>query len=470
MPGEVRAKMETSFGADFSGVRVHEGSQAASIGARAYTQGADLHFAPGEYQPGSQSGQELIGHELAHVVQQGQGRVQATKQAKGVAVNDDFGLEREADEMGARAARGESASGGSDAAPAASSGSASGVAQRKIGEERNIIYGLSGRNLEAIRTAVDAGYTTFDAADTYGNTIELLATAAKEAGKAREDFEVIYKVAGTEPKDLMAHLLQVASLFNGFLDQVLIHKVEEVERTKQYEPILLELKQANVVRKIGGGDVKPDMVEHLAEKDSFEINAAELLLGDNAATLADALNKAQKPVFVYNVVRTLQRLLGTEGRPTHAQIAALVGIIQNKVPAAEPILSSSSPESIKDNRTIDGGAFDDEMGEAFKLIQAGVKRENSREVVPIEAMDGNVRERVGTFLITREWAAETLFEDKAQYAIERAKAESLFTPEELDVRYAYNAKTYSLKTLIGMLYDSTGNCERITAFEAFMKI
>ncbi|HEX7842138.1 MAG TPA: DUF4157 domain-containing protein [Kofleriaceae bacterium] len=107
MPADVRAKMEGSLGADFSAVRIHEGPQAAAMGALAYTQGTDIHFAPGQYQPSSQAGQELLGHELTHVVQQSQGRVNTTRQAKGVAINDDPGLEHEADVMGARAARGE---------------------------------------------------------------------------------------------------------------------------------------------------------------------------------------------------------------------------------------------------------------------------------------------------------------------------------------------------------------------------
>lgn len=107
LPESVQAKMEQSFATDFSGVRIHEDEQAASMGARAFTQGTDIHFAPGEYDPFGHGGQELIGHELAHVVQQSQGRVQATTQAKGTALNDDAALEQEADELGARAARGE---------------------------------------------------------------------------------------------------------------------------------------------------------------------------------------------------------------------------------------------------------------------------------------------------------------------------------------------------------------------------
>jgi outer membrane protein OmpA-like peptidoglycan-associated protein len=107
MPEEVRAKMEAAFGVDFSPVRIHEGPHAEAVGALAYTRGTDIHFAPAQYQPTSRRGQELLGHELMHVVQQSQGRVRATAQAKGVAINDDVSLEREADEIGARAARGD---------------------------------------------------------------------------------------------------------------------------------------------------------------------------------------------------------------------------------------------------------------------------------------------------------------------------------------------------------------------------
>ncbi|CAK4814091.1 unnamed protein product [Aphanomyces euteiches] len=104
MPEKVQSKMENAFGADFSDVRVHEGNKASDVGAHAYAQGSDIHFAPGQYDPESQSGQELLGHELTHVVQQRQGEVKPTTQVNGVAVNDDPGLENEADQMGKKAA------------------------------------------------------------------------------------------------------------------------------------------------------------------------------------------------------------------------------------------------------------------------------------------------------------------------------------------------------------------------------
>jgi len=82
---------------------VHVGPQAAAIGALAFTQGSDIHFAPGQYNPMTPQGQQIIGHELAHVLQQRAGRVR-NPFGTGVAVVQDHALEAEADRMGARAA------------------------------------------------------------------------------------------------------------------------------------------------------------------------------------------------------------------------------------------------------------------------------------------------------------------------------------------------------------------------------
>jgi hypothetical protein len=101
MPPAVRARMEAAFGTDFSDVRIHEGPQAARLGAAAFTTGSDIYFAPGRYDPFSQQGQRLLAHELTHVVQQRQGRVRAA--GTGVAVVQDRFLEAEAERMGARA-------------------------------------------------------------------------------------------------------------------------------------------------------------------------------------------------------------------------------------------------------------------------------------------------------------------------------------------------------------------------------
>jgi hypothetical protein len=66
---------EPRFGADFSRVRVHLGSRAASsagaVHAHAYTVGNDIVFGEGRYSPGSPPGRKLLAHELAHISQQG---------------------------------------------------------------------------------------------------------------------------------------------------------------------------------------------------------------------------------------------------------------------------------------------------------------------------------------------------------------------------------------------------------------
>jgi hypothetical protein len=76
LDGGTRGFMESRFGRDFSGVRVHTGDQAAesaqSIQARAFAAGSHVVFDKGEYHPHTSSGRKLLAHELTHVVQQSQ--------------------------------------------------------------------------------------------------------------------------------------------------------------------------------------------------------------------------------------------------------------------------------------------------------------------------------------------------------------------------------------------------------------
>ena len=76
MPDGLRGMMEHGFDHDFSQVRLHTDDEAAnlssSINARAFTHGEDIYFNRGEYDPDTSEGQELMAHELAHVVQGGE--------------------------------------------------------------------------------------------------------------------------------------------------------------------------------------------------------------------------------------------------------------------------------------------------------------------------------------------------------------------------------------------------------------
>lgn len=79
LPGASRTFMESRFGRDFSHVRVHADARAnalaSDIHAQAFTVGNHIFFANSQFQPDNQPGQHLLAHELAHVVQQGDGRV-----------------------------------------------------------------------------------------------------------------------------------------------------------------------------------------------------------------------------------------------------------------------------------------------------------------------------------------------------------------------------------------------------------
>ncbi len=97
LPDHLKAGVEGLSGVSMDEVKVHYNSaKPAQLQAFAYAQGHDIHIAPGQ--------EKHLPHEAWHVVQQKQGRVQATMQMKGEGLNDDAGLEKEADVMGEKAA------------------------------------------------------------------------------------------------------------------------------------------------------------------------------------------------------------------------------------------------------------------------------------------------------------------------------------------------------------------------------
>ena len=97
LPDRLKAGVESLSGISLDDVSVHYNSaRPAQVQAEAYTQGSDIHVAPGQ--------EPHLPHEAWHVVQQKTGRVRPTMQTKsGIAVNDDAGLEREADVMARKA-------------------------------------------------------------------------------------------------------------------------------------------------------------------------------------------------------------------------------------------------------------------------------------------------------------------------------------------------------------------------------
>ena len=94
LPNHLKTGIENLSGYSMDDVKVHYNSdKPKQLQALAYAQGTNIHLAPGQ--------EQHLPHEAWHVVQQKQGRVQPTIQMKsGVRINDDIGLEKEADEMG----------------------------------------------------------------------------------------------------------------------------------------------------------------------------------------------------------------------------------------------------------------------------------------------------------------------------------------------------------------------------------
>ena len=122
LPGAIQAKMEASFGADLSAVKLYESAAVAEHGAQAVAQGNRIAFAPGALDFTSSKGQALLGHELSHVVSQAKG------ETRGSGFLNDAALEARADREGAMAAAGEQIYAGpvsaslSSASPASAAG------------------------------------------------------------------------------------------------------------------------------------------------------------------------------------------------------------------------------------------------------------------------------------------------------------------------------------------------------------
>lgn len=96
LPDRLKAGIEGLSGIAMDDVKVHYNSpKPAQMKALAYTQGTNIYLAPGQ--------EKHLPHEAWHVVQQKKGRVEPTLQTKGIGVNDNPGLEREATVMGQKA-------------------------------------------------------------------------------------------------------------------------------------------------------------------------------------------------------------------------------------------------------------------------------------------------------------------------------------------------------------------------------
>jgi hypothetical protein len=138
LPDQLKSGIESLSGHSMDHVKVHYNSnQPAQLSAHAYAQGTDIHIAPGQ--------EKHLPHEAWHVAQQKQGRVRPTIQMKGkIGINDDKALEREAENIGEIALKGQP---GNPQPPLKSSPSGGEkIVQRKVGVEYETDWKISGDN------------------------------------------------------------------------------------------------------------------------------------------------------------------------------------------------------------------------------------------------------------------------------------------------------------------------------------
>ena len=96
LPDNLKKGIENLSGHSLDDVKVHyNSSKPAQLNAHAYAQGTNIHLASGQ--------ERHLPHEAWHIVQQKQGRVKPTKTLNGAKINDNVGLEKEADVMGGKA-------------------------------------------------------------------------------------------------------------------------------------------------------------------------------------------------------------------------------------------------------------------------------------------------------------------------------------------------------------------------------
>ncbi|MEL6556573.1 MAG: DUF4157 domain-containing protein [Bacteroidota bacterium] len=215
LPDQLKSGIENLSGYAMDDVNVHYNSaRPAQFNALAYAQGTNIHLGPGQ--------EQHLPHEAWHVVQQKQGRVRPTFQFKrGVKINDDAGLEKEADVMGDKAMRLKT----DNPAQLKESNTANGPIQRKIGFEFQAYDSVTFNS-----NHYDAGMGTteenelaradgFKIEGDYGNSfdeLEIITVAVDETDPGRRRLEEIMTEVETFTKGIR-HEQQVTNLHPGSL-------------------------------------------------------------------------------------------------------------------------------------------------------------------------------------------------------------------------------------------------------------
>lgn len=284
--------MESRFGHDFSGVRIHTDEKAAesarAVNARAYTVGRDVAFGAGQYTPGTMRGKHLLSHELTHVVQQRHAPAGNLQMAGGSA-NTVF--EREADRMADHVVQ------PSAATPGVTTLSTSpAVLRRKEGDE------ASAGDVDQVEAEAkrDAGKIKFILQDnkylgTWNNQPDIMAIIERWANKPPHvtrtrlsTFDVFIVALGRQTFEVGWLVSEYTNAFDQLYRRMSDDRVEKIKEwvktrgrtfkdTQPNKEIKFEISKEDVVKGLEvAGDVAAAGVE--AAGDTVSGGAATLLL------------------------------------------------------------------------------------------------------------------------------------------------------------------------------------------------
>lgn len=346
-----------------------------------------------------------------------------------------------------------------------------GTANVEVAPVAPVVFGLQARTADEIGAALTLGYRAFDGGDTYrisdddkADTTASLAQALAESGVERKAIRVIYKIDAVEPESLSKHVRAVAGLFDGRIDDLLVHHAQG-DDTGRYLKVMRGLRKAGVVTNIGIGDpARSSMNAYPA--DCYEVAASTLFETGGGPELARLLANTGKPVYVYDIIGTLGRLKQLSGNAApldDSDSRAFLSIVRSAIPTAVPILSTSSEQRMKNN--FDAALAEDLDAVDFanrKALQNGIEAARAAAVVPIAGMSASIRTRLGQIVGGTNWAAAAILPAVQETVLRRIEA-ARFTAEERNTIYVKGEVWYKLETVLEDLQAWDKNCSRVKA-------
>ena len=248
MPDNLKSGIESLSGFSMDDVRVHyNSSKPATVQALAYTQGTDIHVAPGQ--------EKHLPHEAWHVAQQMAGRVSPTTNINGMPVNDNAALEHEADVMGEKAVQCKCEKNFADKRISSFSSRVSNMRQFVVQREpeENSVFAI-----EKIKNFLKDQFKLTDVSDSDAERVQTLFEDIRQV-----DLQFLAAMASAYGED--------DSHFHGNVDDILAISKKETEKKDQSQSENGLLNRANVEDMLANSTELEQDDQKETEKEDYEI-------------------------------------------------------------------------------------------------------------------------------------------------------------------------------------------------------